>query len=240
MWRTILQWYFTRSLSRTFYRCLVSGEERLSSWRKDAPVSPMIPLIVYCSHGGWWDAAFAIALTNGRLALESYGMMEEKQLKKYRFFTKIGMFSVHRTNPRSAIASLHYAADLLKDPRKVLWMYPQGELIHQEIRPIQAYTGIANLIGMLGQAYCVPIAIRYDFLHEQQPEAWLKIGIPELISSQEFADKKALTEHIKTHLASLMDEVRDDVMNDRSQGYKVFVQGKRSVEKRWDAVRGIE
>ena len=241
LWRKILTWYFSRSLRKTFYRCLVKGEKQLNAWRMDAKhESSDIPLIVYCSHGGWWDAALAIALTNGRLNIESYGMMEEKQLKKYRFFTKVGMFSVHRSNARSAMRSLRYASELLKDSRKVLWMFPQGELVHQEIRPIQAYTGMANLVGMLGRAYCVPIAIRYDFLHEQQPEAWLSIGEPELMTMETFSDKMSMTEHFRTRLTELMDEVRDDIMENRNKDYAVFLKGKTSVEKKWDAVRGME
>ena len=241
LWRKILAWYFSRSLRRTFFRCLVKGEHHLTPWHIDRNTpEPIIPLIVYCSHGGWWDAALAIAITNGRLHIESYGMMEEKQLKKYRFFTKVGMFSVHRSNARSAIKSLKYASELIKDSRKVLWMFPQGELIHQEIRPIQTYTGMANMVGMLGRAWCVPVAIRYDFLHEQQPEAWLSIGEPELMNVEAFPDKFSMTEHFRIRLTELMDEVRADVMQNRKTGYEVFLQGKTSVEKRWDAVRGME
>jgi len=150
------------------------------------------------------------------------------------------MFSVHRSNARSAIRSLKYASELIKDSRKVLWMFPQGELIHQELRPIQAYTGMANMVGMLGRAWCVPVAIRYDFLHEQQPEAWLSIGEPELMTAEAFPDKFSMTEHFRIRLTELMDEVRADVMENRKTGYEVFLQGKTSVEKRWDSVRGME
>ncbi len=240
LWRKILTWYFSRSLRKTFYRCLLKGEKQLKDWRIDTHSESKIPLIVYCSHGGWWDAALAIVLTNGRLNVESYGMMEEKQLKKYRFFTKVGMFSVHRTKARSAIKSLKYASELLKESRKVLWMFPQGELVHQEIRPIQVYTGMANLVDMLDQAWCVPVAIRYDFIHEQQPEAWLSIGEPELMTKEAFSDKMALTEHFRKRLTNLMDEIREDIMLNQKTGYEIFLQGKTSVEKRWDAVRGME
>lgn len=43
----------------------------------DSSVHSEIPLILYSSHGGWWDAVLAIALSNSYLHLESYGMMEE-------------------------------------------------------------------------------------------------------------------------------------------------------------------
>lgn len=213
----------------------------MKPWKTDrTPSDHPIPLIVYCSHGGWWDAGLAIALTNAHLGVESYGMMEEKQLKKYRFFAKIGMFSVHRSNPRSAVQSLHHAVNLLRNTSKVLWMFPQGELIHQEMRPIHAYSGIGNLVEMLGEAWCVPVSIRYDFLKEQQPEAWVSIGEPELLSSVSFSKKQDITEHISRRLTDLMDEVRDEIMHHRVQGYRTVIKGKTSVEKRWDAVRGME
>lgn len=241
LWRRLLGWYFTRSLRKTFYACRVKGESHLKPWKTDrTPSDHPIPLIVYCSHGGWWDAGLAIALTNAHLGVESYGMMEEKQLKKYRFFANIGMFSVHRSNPRSAVQSLHHAVNLLRNTSKVLWMFPQGELIHQEMRPIHAYSGIGNLVEMLGEAWCVPVSIRYDFLKEQQPEAWVSIGEPELLSSVSFSKKQDITEHISRRLTDLMDEVRDEIMHHRVQGYRTVIKGKTSVEKRWDAVRGME
>ncbi|MBM4150515.1 MAG: hypothetical protein FJ219_02570 [Ignavibacteria bacterium] len=241
LWRRLLGWYFTRSLRKTFYACRVKGESHLKPWKTDrTPSDHPIPLIVYCSHGGWWDAGLAIALTNAHLGVESYGMMEEKQLKKYRFFAKIGMFSVHRSNPRSAVQSLHHAVNLLRNTSKVLWMFPQGELIHQEMRPIHAYSGIGNLVEMLGEAWCVPVSIRYDFLKEQQPEAWVSIGEPELLSSVSFSKKQDITEHISRRLTDLMDEVRDEIMHHRVQGYRTVIKGKTSVEKRWDAIRGME
>lgn len=241
LWRKILGWYFSRSLRKTFHACRVKGESHLKPWKMNKHhVGDAIPLIVYCSHGGWWDAGLAIALTNAHFGIESYGMMEEQQLKKYTFFTNIGMFSVHRSNARSAVKSIQYAVDLLKNTRKVLWMFPQGELIHQEIRPIQTFSGISNLVELLGEAWCVPVAIRYDFLKEQQPEAWLSIGEPELLTAHLFSKKQEMTDHISYRLTQLMDEIREDIMHHRVEGYKTVLRGKTSVEKKWDAVRGME
>lgn len=241
LWRKMLGWYFSRSVRKTFHACRVKGQSHLKQWRMDGKhAGPDIPLIVYCSHGGWWDAGLAIALTNAHFGIESYGMMEEKQLKKYQFFSKIGMFSVHRSNPRSAVKSLNHAVDLLRNTRKVLWMFPQGELVHQELRPIQAFSGISNLVEMLGEAWCLPVAIRYDFLLEQQPEAWVSIGEPELLKAELFESKQFITTHIAERLTSLMDEVRDEIIHNRHEGYKTVLRGKTSVEKKWDAVRGME
>ena len=241
LWRTVLGWYFSRSMRKAFHACRVKGEIHLKPWRIDAQSpSDAIPLIVYCSHGGWWDAGFAIAMTNAHFNIESYGMMEEQQLTKYRFFTNIGMFSVHRSNPRSAVKSIHYAVNLMKNTRNVLWMFPQGELVHQEIRPIQTFAGMSNLVELLGEVWCMPAAMRYDFLKEQQPEAWLSMGEPELLRSTMYSNKQDLTNHIASRLTALMDELRDDIMHDRTEGYTTVLKGKTSVEKRWDAARGMK
>lgn len=241
LWRKILGHYFSSSIRTSFFRCMIRGEHNVKPWRIDENNNAdQIPLIIYCSHGGWWDAAIAIAISNMRLHIESYGMMEEKQLTKYRFFTKVGMFSVHRQNVRSAMESLHYAAELLQNSRKTLWIFPQGELVHQEIRPIELYNGQTTLLKKLGKAYFLPIAIRYDFLQEQKPEAFISIGKPELFTWDEGKQSQYFNRVFTERLEQEMDSLRKDILNGNMQDFSVFLQGKKSIEKSWDSIRGIE
>ncbi|MBK9184389.1 MAG: hypothetical protein IPM83_15075 [Ignavibacteria bacterium] len=73
------------------------------------------PTIIVSTHGSWWDAVVTIVMSLRRYRLDADGMMEYRQLTKYRFFSRIGMFSVVREDPRSAVRSLHYAADRLRN-----------------------------------------------------------------------------------------------------------------------------
>ena len=70
---------------------------------------------------------------------DAYGIMEERQLRRYGFFRRLGMFSVDRENFRSARRSLDYAATLLRGTGRVLWLFPQGEIVPNDRRPVRCY-----------------------------------------------------------------------------------------------------
>jgi 1-acyl-sn-glycerol-3-phosphate acyltransferase len=238
-WKKLASWYFMRSLRKAFYRCHIRGQEHILPWKMDSDPQQKLPLLLYCSHGGWWDAAITIVLSIRTLQLDGYGMMEEKQLERYQFFRKIGMFSVHRQNSRSALQSLRYAEQLLKGTNRALWIFPQGELVHQESRPLHLYSGLAVLMRMLGTAMAAPVAIRYEFLKEQKPECFISIGRPHLINIQEFTATEQITELCSRELTNSMDALRNDILQDNLQDFTLMMQGGMSMEKKWDKVRGI-
>ena len=240
LWRSILGKYFFRSVKHQFFQCGISGQEYLSPWMSDSSVHSEIPLILYSSHGGWWDAALAIALSNSYLHLESYGMMEEKQLKKYMFFTKVGIFSIHRQHAKSALQSLHYAADILQNSNKTLWIFPQGELVHQDIRPISLFSGQATLLKLLQTAYFSPIAIRYDFLQEQKPESYISVGKPELLHWEQKEKSSEWTAYFTEKLTNQMDMLTNDIHQQKLDAYRIWCKGPESIEKKWDSFRGIK
>lgn len=228
--------YFEYQLRSTFYRCLINGEENISLWKKQSTTK--IPLILYCTHGGWWDAAATIVLSLRVLRLDALGMMEDKQLEKYRFFRKIGMFSVNRSDPRSALTSLHYCADSLRNTSQALWIFPQGQLVPQEYRPVECESGIGILAKLLGEAYLVPVALRYDFLREQRPEMFVRIGKPTHVVWDTTKNVRMITDHCAEQLTQEWDIVRNDVVMQNTQGYREFLSGTPSMEKRFDRIFG--
>src|SRR5689334_6980189 len=56
------------------------------------------PLIIYPNHPSWWDGYMSFVLVRRALRdrFESYLMMEEPELRRYRFFSWAGCFSVER------------------------------------------------------------------------------------------------------------------------------------------------
>lgn len=224
--------YFERSIRSAFYRCYIKGEDELSDWI----LSPQKkePLILYCTHGGWWDAAAVIFLSLKTFQLDALGMMEDTQLEKYSFFRKIGMFSVDRSNPRSAMESLIYCADNLRSQHRALWIFPQGKVLHQELRPVECESGMAFLIKKLGIAHCAPVALRYDFLQEQKPEMFISIGKPERIVWDNTLSTDTLTKHFNSRLTDEWNTMRNDIIMHTLCDYKTLLDGKKSVEKRVD------
>ncbi|MBS1562154.1 MAG: lysophospholipid acyltransferase family protein [Bacteroidetes bacterium] len=220
--------YFERSLRRSFHSVRVAGLEHV---RRDVPV------LFACTHGSWWDAALTIVLSLRVLRCEAIGMMEFKQLSKYRFFSRIGMFSVVREDPRSALASLRYAAAELQRLPQALWMFPQGTLVHQEVRPIVCEPGAAIVASMVPDLVVIPVAIRYELLREQGAVVWMRFGAP--IDAEERASMsiRDITTMVAKRMEAVADAVRTDAMAENDVDYRTVIRGKRSMEKKYDSVR---
>src|SRR5215204_4434982 len=102
----IFSLYNRNLFKRRFHSLQVSGSEFLLNKNTN------VPLIIYCNHSSWWDGLVAFQISY-RTRLNSFLMMEEKQLKDLRLFRKLGAFSVDRDKPFEAIKSIRYAATIL-------------------------------------------------------------------------------------------------------------------------------
>lgn len=195
------------------------------------------PLILYATHGSWWDAAISIVLSLRTLQLDAYGMMEYKQLNRYRFFRRIGMFSVIREDPASAMQSLRYAASVLQGTGRALWMFPQGTLVNQDVRPLVLEPGLGILAAKLDQAWLCPVAMRYDLVREQRPDALISIGMPYQLEGGSKAIRTVIGD-ATTRLTAAADELKADALQERTSSYELLYSGRSSMEKRYDKVRG--
>lgn len=207
---------------RRFHSLRVSGLDFLRNRNHDAS-----PLLVYANHSSWWDGLVAFELSRAA-RLDSFMMMEEKQLKKLFPFRHLGAFSVVRKNPREALKSIDYAANLLKEKsppqRRTLWIFPQGEILPNDKRPLNFYGGVSRVIE---KAKCavepVPLAIRYEFFGEFKPEILVKIGAPQVISADENFAAKALTGELERRLTETLDALKADVTAEAFGDYEKIV-----------------
>lgn len=234
-------WYFRKRLRSTFHRVMITGKNLLDSYRQNnSDTQEPIPLICYCSHSGWWDAILAIDLSLNEYGFDGYGLMEYKQLERYRFFSKLGLFSVVREDPRSALHSLNYGAELLANSRRVLWMFPQGTIVHQDKRPLGFEPGIGMLVKKLGRVALAPVAFRYDYQREEGAEIRISIGVPELFEWDKDSSIKAITEQCEQTMQTLMSAQQHQAIHSLYDGYEVYLSGRKSIEKSYDSLRGKE
>ena len=77
------------------------------------------PLIFYLNHPSWWDGYMAYVLNRMVLGnrFQGFCMMDEHELRRYRFFTWLGAFSMNRQDARSALGSVAYIGRLLATRR---------------------------------------------------------------------------------------------------------------------------
>jgi 1-acyl-sn-glycerol-3-phosphate acyltransferase len=207
------------------------------------PTDPMLPVIWYGNHSAWWDGHVPFALNEEVWRREAYVVVEDTQLSRYQFFRWIGGFSLNRKNARSAVESLSYAARVLTEaPNRSLLIFPQGEILSNDIRPLVFYNGVGHIVkNVLKRASAialVPIAIRYEFIGEQKPEVFASVVDPIICASDEMADAKQITARMQTALTRELDQLRDDVIHYRLDSFTTLLSGAWSVNRLWDALRG--
>src|ERR1700677_1081274 len=167
-----LWFFYFRSLARrSFHTIAGRGLERLRQLPADRPV------ILFCNHTNWWDGLILYMLTRQMPHKAVYCMMEEKQLKHYRFFTWLGAFSVDLSSPLRSAASLRYAQRLLQKNDTAIWIFPQGRICRPN-EPVEIKPGTDYLAKASPNAVLVPVAMRYDFFREDRPNVLVEVGQP--------------------------------------------------------------
>lgn len=223
--------YFLRRLRRRF------AAVRLKGGRNVPTDSGGVPVVLYGNHPGWWDAVLPLILSRRYFHHDAYAMMEERQLARYGFFRRVGCFSVDRERPREAARSLQYAAQLLSNSSRALWLFPQGVLTSTEKRPLRFFHGTAHLLRALGEVFVVPVAFRYEFVEDERPEAFVACGAPWHIHRDERVEIPLTTHILQQLLEYEMDVQREDVMEREFHAYETIVRGRRSVNQIWDDLR---
>lgn len=152
-------------------------------------------------------AAFEIGRAAG---LDQFLMMEERQLRQLFLFRRLGAFSVVRESPREALASVRYAVETLKEKsNRAVWIFPQGEILPNDQRPLRFYGGAARIMEKTGVCAAAPVAMRYEFLGDFKPAAFVKIGQVEVFSGS--TDFKQLSAHLSFRLTAALDTIKSDI-----------------------------
>jgi 1-acyl-sn-glycerol-3-phosphate acyltransferase len=169
------------------------------------------PVIYIANHSNWWDGLLAFDAYLPRTTYKHFVMMDEKQLRHYQFFTKLGVFSIDKTKPSAVMESLQYATELLREQHAV-WIFPQGDIEHLEQRPIRFFSGVAYLLQQCPEAVVVPVTLYYSFCHRQRPEASIWFGDVVAQPWQEW-ERKATTVYLREHLQTQLDVHRQLYMD---------------------------
>lgn len=137
------------------------------------------PLVLYANHQSWWDG-FLLLLLYLHFRMDYFVMMEEKNLRKFSLFRRMGVFGVNLDSDAGRRASLLYAARLLRDAptgaRRTLTIFPHGRLVGEteEWPPFEA--GLQALVRACPGHRAVPVCLHLRFGKYPWPEAFLRVG----------------------------------------------------------------
>ena len=219
----VLRRWMTRLLRRRFHNVYVAGAEHLRS------LDPTRPVVGCVNHTNWWDGFVLYVLSHRLLPHDIYLVMEEAHLRRYRFFTWMGVFGVDLAGRRAALPGVRYALHLLTKvaadgPAKLLWVFVQGRVL-PPVRPVEVRPGATFLAARSG-ATLLPLVLRYEWLCESRPSILVRVGEPLA------ADTPAET------LAGVLDALLAETDRTTAQpdlaAYEPLFLPAMSMNKRWD------
>ena len=218
-----LRRWLTRVLRRRFHNVYVAGGEHLRALGAARPVVGCV------NHTNWWDGFVLYVLSHRLLPHDIYLAMEEKNLRRYRFFAWMGVFGVNLAERRTAWPGLRYALRLLRRkpehrPAALVWMFVQGKLLRPQV-PVEVKPGASFLASRSG-ATLLPLVIRYDWLIESRPSIFVRAGAPLRADTVAAAVADALYA-----LLAATDRTLDPL---DLTGYAPLFAPAMSMNKRWD------
>jgi 1-acyl-sn-glycerol-3-phosphate acyltransferase len=204
---TVFGWYTRNLFRRRFAGFHVRG---------NLP-APDAPLIMACQHVAWWDPLVIYHLSRVWFpgGARHDVMMDEENLKKLGFFRWIGAYGVDRTTRAGSAAALRHSLGLLEIPNLRLGIYPQGKQESMDKRPLSLSPGASWLAAKSGAPFA-PIAVRYEHIEQEWPEAFVSIGEPRKVEPGTERDAR---DPILTGITEEADRLRDDVYARRFEGF---------------------
>ncbi|RVT98263.1 glycerol acyltransferase [Mucilaginibacter limnophilus] len=125
-------------------------------------------VLLLANHFSWWDG-FVLYYLNQKIFKKRFHIMIlEETVRKVFFFKYLGAFSISK-NSRDMLASLNYAADLLKNPDNLVLIFPQGKLYSNFVDEVYFEKGIQRVIEKAGKNTQVVFAATFieNFGHKK-------------------------------------------------------------------------
>ena len=219
----VLRRWLDRTLRRSFHNVYVGGLEHLRT------LDPTRPEVGWVNNANWGDGFVLYVLSHRFLPHDIHLAMEEKNLRRYRFFTWMGVFGVDLADRAAALPGMRYAVRLLRGNAaggraRLAWMFVQGALLPAG-QQIGVKPGALFLARRTG-ASVLPLVLRYEWLSESRPSIFVQVGdrLEPTVSGEKLAVVlNALFERIGATLHPL------DL-----QGYEPLYGSRLSMNKRWD------
>ncbi|MFB0489240.1 1-acyl-sn-glycerol-3-phosphate acyltransferase [Methylobacterium sp. OAE515] len=213
---------------------------RLPLWSTPPTADHRGPIVVYCNHPAWWDAALIIVLA-GRLYPEraSRAPFDAAMLARYRIFERIGAFGVDLDTPRGAAQFLAAARAILAGPDGMMWITAQGRFADARARPLALRPGVARLAEFAPDALFVPLALEYAFWDERGAGAFAAFGTGIRGSDLAVLPRAERLARLEADLTATLDRLSADVISREPARFRALVSGRKGVGGIYDVWRRV-
>ena len=214
-------WYSRRYLRRHFHTLRISRAGR-------APVIVQMPLVIFSNHASWWDALVGVVLKSELFSERiAFAPIDARQLERYKFFRKLGFFSVEQKSPRGAVQFLRTAENILRTPNSLLVVTPQGRFADVRERPVRFEAGLGHLAARAESAVFLPMATEFVFWEERLPEILVRFGEPVHVCSTHTADfdAKQWNNFFEQKLAAVQNALAAEVRRREPGDFQILLRG---------------
>ncbi|MCP4836764.1 MAG: hypothetical protein GY895_18590 [Phycisphaera sp.] len=167
--------YAARMVRKRFHAAMVLAGDGENLGRIDSIDAPAIVLL---THASWWDPLVGLVLWRRFTPSRDLLMpMEAKELARFDFFRRLGMFGIDPDDPRSLEAMSDYVLERFNGStdRPTLGMTPQGRFTDAR-EPIRLRPGAAAIAAASPRRpEVVALAIEYPFWQDKRPELLVSI-----------------------------------------------------------------
>jgi hypothetical protein len=179
-----------------------------------------LPTIYYANHTTRWDHHLSAFITEKLWKQVSYTMVAEGLMDQYNFIRFTGSYSIDNSSPYEVAQAIKYTKELLDlDTKPVIWIFPQGNAFHPDMRPLGLQTGLAQLVRSIPRVRLVPVAFRYEFVYVVKPRAYINFGKPKIFSKQDKLSTRSITESLEAALVRELDNQKADIMANSFNDY---------------------
>ncbi|MCJ2035851.1 lysophospholipid acyltransferase family protein [Methylobacterium sp. J-068] len=198
------------------------------------------PIVVYCNHPAWWDAAVVILLA-GRLfpRRESYAPFDARMLEKYTVFARMGAFAVDLDSARGAAQFLKASRRILGAPNRMIWITAQGRFQDVRARPLGLRGGVARLPEIAPDALFVPLALEYAFWEERGGEAFAAFGTPVSGADLLALPRPERLARMEADLTATLDALSADVVSREAERFTALASGAKGIGGVYDLWRRL-
>jgi 1-acyl-sn-glycerol-3-phosphate acyltransferase len=185
--------------------------------------------IVVLNHPSWWDPLTCMLLSRSLSPrADHYAPMDAGELRRYKFFSRLGLFPVEPATPRGAVQFLRAGGTILSTPNSVLWVTPQGSFTDIRQRPPVLRSGVASLIARSQPVTLLPLALEYVYWNERLPEILANWGEPVQFSTTG-EDTATIHATIVTALAAAQEELAGLAATRDPAAFTTLLSGRRGM-----------
>lgn len=224
------RWYNRRFIAKNFFRVHIAPPFPVLERR------PGVPLVILLSHSSWWDVLIGFFLSDLWELSPAYGVMDDLQLRRYRMFSRLGLYGLDRSSRAGLSAFVRYSERLLKNTQAAVWICPQGDIVSNRRRPLAFFNGVGHVAKRLERADLLCVAVDYELRGERRPEAF--VSVSRVMRADGVSSADAMTRACEREMQSLLDGLQSRMLEDPG-GFRTLIEGSTAVNPAYDGARWL-